>query len=90
MDCVRHALGLCRSQNLDVNARVFIRPVLIAPSIKGGVSEVQKEGGKGSKSDTYKKPRGITNEDGWSMVTIRSVVHCPKLRTKDCWKVMVL
>ena len=36
---------------------VFIHPVVIAPSIKGRVSEVQKEGRKGSKSDTYKKPR---------------------------------
>ena len=77
MDCVRHALGLCRSQNLDFNAGVFIHPFLIAPSMKGRVSKVQKEGRKGSKSSTYKKPRGITNEDGRSMATIRSVDALP-------------
>lgn len=41
---------------------------------------MQKEGRKGSKSDTCKKPHGIANEDGWSMATIRSVDALPQTK----------
>ena len=43
---------------------------------------MQKEGRKGSKPDTYKKPRGITNEDGWSMATIRRVDALPQTKNQ--------
>ena len=82
MDCVRHALGLCKSQNLDFNAGVFIHPVLIAPSIKesiGGVSEVQKEGRKGSHIKSHVVSQ-MKTADRWQQLEVW--MHWPKLRNQ--------